>query len=747
MRQAQRGVDWGLLLVIGFSLLLAWPFITQPTLSHSNASENIVYAASNFATAFKEGRLYPRWSPYVLGGYGAPIPHYYPPGAAYFAAVIQVLLTDDTVSAVRFAYTLALCLAGIAVYRLVMRREGAAAGVLAAFLYLYSPYVGLVAPHVLGDLPGTLALALVPLLLWQLDRLFQGNHPGDVLLLALAAAALCLTDTRGLIAGLGLGMMLAATQPGTNRRLYGLAAAGVALGMGAAACFWLPAALEQSAVQWRPPFIPSSYQLTLAGLFTPAHQLDLNDLAPVPQFTLGLPALLFGGLGAAALVRERRLRGFAATFLAAAVGLTALALILIPAEAALLGTITLCLAVVGSAALHWRDALAERWRRLVLPIALIATWVLAAPVWLATIITEPFLGTDAAAQIQYELAGCGLPVLPPDLPVPATIPANLPPNRTLIEGYLSGTMSRLNVTQTADDLRVGILTQNTHSSRFQVSATRTLTMDMLLAYFPGWQASLDGRPMPLFAGDTDGLTRVTISPVRGGLLALELNSTPARTGAWMITWSAIGIALIVTWGRFRRAKPTYEDVRLLSPAEARLLALVFVCLVLLTLLAALPGAPVPLRQSPGYALKTAASLQSRTNASLSLLAYRLDTAQFQPGKSFDVTLYWQAQEPLTENYRTLLYLLDTRTGARWNQQDYRHPGGHPTRCWNTNRYVSDVYHLPLVPAMPPGEYQVAVEVYACKPECLPQNRVTFFDATGRNLGPVLYLPTTLTVQN
>ena len=59
------------------------------------------------------------------------------PGAA------RLLLTNDATSAVKLVYAAALCLAGTAVYAFVTRRSGAEAGVIAALLYVYSPYVGL----------------------------------------------------------------------------------------------------------------------------------------------------------------------------------------------------------------------------------------------------------------------------------------------------------------------------------------------------------------------------------------------------------------------------------------------------------------------------------------------------------------------------------------------------------------------------------------------------------------------------
>src|SRR5688572_7527312 len=220
MRQARRGIDWGMLLILGFSLTIAMPFITQGDLPHTNASENYVYRAADYAMALLEGRLYPRWSANVFGGYGAPIPHYFPPAPGYIAAAIQVLFTADAVLAVRIVYVLALSLAGAMVYAFVTRRAGAAAGLLAGMLYVYSPYIGLTAPHILGDLPGVMTFALMPALLWSVDRLIVRNRPLDVLLITLTPSGLYLTSFRAALISTLLAVILATWHRNTiNRKI------------------------------------------------------------------------------------------------------------------------------------------------------------------------------------------------------------------------------------------------------------------------------------------------------------------------------------------------------------------------------------------------------------------------------------------------------------------------------------------------------------------------------------------------
>lgn len=81
MRRAMRGNDWGALLTIGFSVLVAWYFVLNTDLPRYNMTESYAFQVADYAEAMQEGRLYPRWAAHAQGGFGAPIYHYYPPGA------------------------------------------------------------------------------------------------------------------------------------------------------------------------------------------------------------------------------------------------------------------------------------------------------------------------------------------------------------------------------------------------------------------------------------------------------------------------------------------------------------------------------------------------------------------------------------------------------------------------------------------------------------------------------------------
>jgi hypothetical protein len=746
MQQARQGVDWGIVIVALFCLLVAWPFLLQEGLPRTNASENHVFMAGDYAAALREGRLYPRWSAAALGGYGAPVPHYYPPGAPYTAALVETLFTNDTVTAVRVVYILALVLAGTATYALVTRQSGAAAGILAALLYVYSPYVGLTAPHILGDLPGVIALALLPALLWAAHRLLLADRGLDFAAVALCGAALLLTTPQSALIGGLLALTLAGWLQNNRRAWLRLISALVLAGL-LASFFWLPALLERDSVTWQPPpYQPLPLALTLRELLSPPARVDLNELVTSPRLTLGIAVPLLALAGAYFIWRERQRRDFHALFLLCALGIAAAALLVFPHEVWLLGPLTLCLAIGAGAILRADGRSAPPSARLRLPLLVILVLYAAAPVWLAPYWPQAFGDTGPAAQIVHEQQGYGVAVLPPGASTPLTLSPAAIPSRSLISSYQTGVPLRVVPGQFSASSQLSLLESHTHSEHYLARISSTATFDILRAYFPGWQAQINGSPLMLSAQPDSGLTQVEVPPVSNRTLTIHLGTTPPRRAAWALSWGMLLLLVIITVRRRRRQRdPSFAGLTFIDRSQARLLAPVLAGFGLIVLVFAWPGAPYTLHARPGHGLDHSIALRSRTPSGLEALSYRLDHADYRPGQTLEFFLAWRTPRLLLRNYRVQVFVEDTG-GARWIQTEPRYPGGYPTRRWATNRYVRDPYRISLPSHMLAGTYRIGVEVFDCDPDCAPENRLEFFGPDGEYIGPVLTLPTSISIR-
>ncbi len=748
MRQAQRRWDWGLLLAFILGLIAAWPFVIQPGLPRTNASENYVFMADDYATALQGGRLYPRWSPHVLNGYGAPIPHYYPPAVSYSAAIIQLLFTNDAVNAVRVVYILAFCLASVGVYLLVKRHISPEAGLISAIIYSFSPYLSQTLPHALGDLPELLALALIPIALWTADRLLTDNHPIDVFALALVSGVLLLTHIPLTLMAFALVIALTLYHVIRQRRLtHSLLVPGALLiGLSLAAFFWLPALLENDLVQWHSRGESAVPALSLYQLLQPLQPIDLNEMVVRPQYTLGWVLIGVGLLACISTIIHRQNVSFGLYFLLLAILLCVIALSFLPAEKHLIGMISLCLAIFSGNILAIIPKLPKTLHTVFPAILITILLVVSRSSWLAPRWSPIFGDVSPSQQIIYEQQGAGIAVLPPTAPLPVTIATDLQPNRFLLSGYTTGNLNKIAPIVANPRTQINLLEHTSHSDRLQAQLEVATRLDILTAYFPGWAAFSANRQLPLTRNPVSGLMYIEVPPLNGEIL-VTLGTTPTRQSAWVLSGLALVVVLLMTRLRFRRHN-LYDlsPINLLPPAQTRLIGISILCFSGVIFSGVAPGSPFNLHARPGYRLDNAISLLNITQTGLEAVAFRLNRLAFSPGDTIELDLYWETIRTLTQNYHVQIYLRDIDRGTRWHRTSLRPPGNYPTSRWRQYAYIQDYHSLRLSDNIVSGVYEIIVEVYNCSADCRPQDRLTFFDNNGRLLGQALVLPQTIRVQ-
>ena len=754
MRRARQGIDWGILIIIGACLLLAWPFFLQDGLPHTNDSENHVYMGADYALALREGRLYPRWSATVLGGHGAPIPHYYPPGTPYTVALVDLFFTDDPVVAVRVIYVVAFCLAGATTYAFVMRWAGSRVAILVSILYVYSPYFGLTAPHILGDLPGVVALALLPSMLWGANRLLLLNRTSDFLITALIGCGLILTDVKIAIVTscLVLGLIIRHIAVKNKRRPPAFVLLSGVFSIGLASFFWLPALLERDAVQWK-ILAEARFQLTLdpIDLIIPLQRIDLDDLLPLPQLTIGIGGLIFSLLGVVGIVLNKDNRSMYMLFLVSAVIIAGVGLVLLPDEIWLLGPLMFCLSIVGGASLSLVDHSLMHptiTKRFSLPLFLVFVLVLALPVWMAPRWPQSFGATGPSAQIEYEQWDYGIAVLPPGRAVPVTLVDTSHFDQELIRAYQSGDDARPLLDQSVNNGQISPIGNSSHHDQYFVNAVDEIIFASQRANFPGWQATLENTVLDVEIQESTGLIQLTIPEARSGNLELVLNSTSIRRVSWAITWTLLFVlsASVLSLRYLQQDRAINDYLRYISFDEARWLWGVLAGFLIVIFLFATPDSPYTLHAKPSRGISGSTAISSRTSVGLELLTYTLDKTEYQIGQSLDISLIWLASRIMRKNYIVQLHLQDVNAPLiRRIETLPRHPGRYPTRRWMPNLYVRDDYTILLPADIPPGMYQVAIEVYDCEDKCLPEDRLNFFGSNTPFVGLVLTIPEVISI--
>lgn len=108
-----------------------------------------------------------------------------------------------------------------------------------------------------------------------------------------------------------------------------------------------------------------------------------------------------------------------------------------------------------------------------------------------------------------------------------------------------------------------------------------------------------------------------------------------------------------------------------------------------------------------------------------LLGYRLDGAVGTPLKEVTVELFWRAEQPITENYRPIVQLVDPElTTAYAVSQPFRPAVGH-TLGWMPERFASDPHRLTVFDYVERVDARLSIQMVqsdSAMPLLLPDGR-------------------------
>jgi hypothetical protein len=96
---------------------------------------------------------------------------------------------------------------------------------------------------------------------------------------------------------------------------------------------------------------------------------------------------------------------------------------------------------------------------------------------------------------------------------------------------------------------------------------------------------------------------------------------------------------------------------------------------------------------------------------LALQGYRLLPEAARPGENLTVSLFWQANQAVAENYVVFVHLLDEAGQIKAQNDDLPRAGAYPTPWWQPGLVVEDTHTLVLPPDLPGGTYQLVTGLY------------------------------------
>lgn len=734
----RRGTDWGFVIVLAVGILVSWAFILQEGIPQTSATEALLYQANDLVAGFSEGTLYARWSPHVLLGYGAPVPHYSPPAPAYSLALLDVLFVSNLERTLRIGFVALLLMLATATYSLVLRHSNARAAVLASVLMLTSPYISLTLPHINGNYAELMGITLLVSSLWAIDRWLYAQTRTHWLLCMGNSTLLVLTSpTQHAPVALGLSLVLigyyAHTQQTTRVIRWGIV---MLLGVACLSAFYtLPAHSEQHDVTWLSYYTLNPNPITPEKLLALPQAIRTSTAITPPQLSLGTVPLLGAGMALLALIKRRQ-----ATRLGAIGGMLFIvcmvALWQSPHAHGWLGICALALALFITPLFPAQD---NRLSRLFFVASFSSLLIGALPIWLSTPPRYTYTPPTPLTAIRHEQQGYGVIAVP----LHAGVPSTITPDNALTLSYQANNPNRLLVQSVLTD-QISILSKGNQVYRYQVRIRQPLEMQFLVAPFAGWQATLNDITLPIQAHPTRGYL-LNVPPIINGTLTLTLNDTPVRSLAWGISGlGLLAIASVSIWLGTRQNTPArLLRYQLLDNASVRLLAVVL--LLCMLFLGAFITQILP---KPAYVFPQAVPT-IRTDSGLNLVRYSITHTRTPLQHNLSLALDWAVVRTVGSNYFVRFSVRDVTRSDAVTTTTTMLLGNYPSKRWQRGQIIQEVYTIPLPIDLASGRYAITMRLVPCTPymhECDDGASVSFFDASGQPRGNVFTLPNLLTIE-
>ncbi|MGE5602234.1 MAG: hypothetical protein ACM30E_04250 [Nitrososphaerales archaeon] len=589
----------GLVLLCG--LVVLSPLLQPGYFWGAHDARHDVYFIQQYGLSFKEGILWPRWSPDWAFGYGYPFFTIYAPLSTFVGVLFNQLLGLGYEASVKAVLILSVLGSGLAMHGFVRSWLGRHAGLVAAVAYMAVPY-HLVNLFVRAALAESVALAFLPLALWGFREAVVRPRLRAVVFAGIAFAAIMWTSNLvALVFAPGLAAYVVALilLEARDRRNRAERRAGfvpslwtretlrtalapglaLALGLGLSAAFFIPALVEQGYInktQWFGEYYnPEQHFVYFNQLFDPRWGFGISQPGPDDaaqgslSYQLGAAATLFTVIALALSGRFRpRLRGelrFWGLWLAVAVFLT------LPASVLLWRYVP----VVGFAQFPWRYLMLAILPLSILPAALCpAVEALAAPRAsdavshgaLPAIILSILLLVSSAPYLKVEIRE----PTPEQGPVSMSAlmrfqrtsdemtgvtawvdPARRPIWSDMAELWVQGkpVTTRVDYSQVPQNDTLAINSEEVGTAHEQIyyharDAGKTVTFNRF--WYPGWTAWLldgkNGKPVRKLdlQRENGPLARIVVPIPQGdGYILLRFEDTPLRRVAEWITFAVI----------------------------------------------------------------------------------------------------------------------------------------------------------------------------------------------------------------
>lgn len=731
-------LDFGLVVVMLLPLFAILPLL-QPGLPRTADGFLHLLRVVEVDQSWRDGVYYPRWAPDMAFGYGYPIFNYFAPLLYHITSAVH-LIGLGFESAFKVVLVGCLLLGTWGAYALTKDILGPKSAVLAAAAYVYAPFT-LREIYVRGGYAQFLAVSLMPVALWSVNRLISTDNSLYLVTSPLLCGAVVISHN---ISGMFFFPILAVFMAWTictSRRWHKVkhAAWTFVLALTLVSFFVVPALVEKPLVKLHRSaegYLDfHGHFLTLEEVLSPSVTPDSSSLNPVWLHNLGAPQVLFGALGVVAMIvgplarRQRMQAAFFVAVLSVAVFMTLrvstplwehvpmLAFTQFPWR--LLDIAGLAVSVLAGLSVHLWSRLP--WRHSVLILLTVSLVVTVVAEFVHLYEQWPPVSREQLAPrdvVVNELRTGTIGTTSAGECLPMWV-AEEPTDSPLVPQYLSdGSIQKLDDSSLPASARAELLRHTVVSDEYRVVTSEAFTVQFNTIYFPGWQALVDGRPVPVTPSYPQGLITFDV-PAGEHRVVVRFGDTPVRTVANLLSLAALVTVVGATVFLSFRGRES-ESFRPQEVTESRLCFtdsgfLILVVLILLLIKAVIIDPHTTwFRKSspPGRVLGVQHPNHINLEDEVLFLGYDIGSESVVPGGTLHVTVYWEAQRRLQEDYSAFLHLDDLRPNyISWSLSEEINPADLPTSTWTPGFYVSDSHGLLISPETPPGLYVLRAGLY------------------------------------
>lgn len=287
------------------------------------------------------------------------------------------------------------------------------------------------------------------------------------------------------------------------------------------------------------------------------------------------------------------------------------------------------------------------------------------------------------------------PAVTPFLPLPETA-------RTAPDELVPSTVEVTAVLQS--------ITQEPLRYRAEISAAAPFTLTANVFAYAGWQAAVDGQPVPITPSVGTGLITVLV-PVGEHTIDIWFGSTPLRTTASLVSLTSLILLVVLPFAKRRsHVRWSTPQVWMIENRSHFAFLILFALFLFAAVTFALPRMQTPLRRSGLAALGETAVFHNN----MALLNYQIASRTLPADGALLVSATWQARQPLNDSFRDTVRLVGP-DGNLWSEKTAAAPrafrGPRSTPTWSPDEYAESQHLLEPLPGTPPGTYHIELILF------------------------------------